>query len=328
MNSAVSLSDLVASLSRRGTPLAMETGLFITLEATEALIDAPRSIALNEIVIHSDGGVQVGQGRAAGEASALAGLARLIESLVSPLPLSVRTFIERIRSGSIPSIQAARAELEALLVPLNRSAARRVLGRIAREQKRNSEGMPPAVALPVSPAPIEHAKNDPIKASKSLEPFEPQTDAVDTVQDRSILEALQAEILASDTALDGLDAVDTDPGEPFELVAATDTVPTFSDAQSTTPDSISTASATSQYAVRRSSRAHRPHELDLHEDETVGEEIDSLATTPLAYQTRTVAPPSRLVAVLSVLVVLLSALVLHNWFTTREAKPVTRLVRR
>jgi hypothetical protein len=104
--------------------------------------------------------------------------------------------VERARAGSIRSLPAVRAELEALLVPLNRAAARRVLGRLVREQQR--------LGTPSAPAPSPA----------------PAGGALDTVIDTSVgAEALLAHSSdavpgATDTHPDRLDSIPPFPRPP------------------------------------------------------------------------------------------------------------------
>src|SRR5947209_4177204 len=136
MADGIRLSDLVAAMARKGSPLATETGLFIALQASEALSDNPAATPLSGVRVMAARMVEVtttSASPAASESDCVRAIASMVEAVVTPIPPGARAMTERARGGQIKTLEGMRAEIEALLVPLNRSAARRVLGRLARE---------------------------------------------------------------------------------------------------------------------------------------------------------------------------------------------------
>lgn len=152
MKHAVRLSDLVEGMARRGTPLATETALFIALQTVETLHDGSRRVSPESVQVTTDGTVEIHtDAPALNERETVASIAALVEAISSSLSPATRALIDRALSGDIPSLAAMRAELEASLIPLNRAAARRVLGRLAREHLRFAETATAGSALDTVP---------------------------------------------------------------------------------------------------------------------------------------------------------------------------------
>jgi hypothetical protein len=130
-----------------------------------------------------------------------------------------RDLVAHVHAGRIGSTTALAAELEALLVPLNRAAARRVLGRLVREHVR-ALGSAPASAS------FEDAEQRP----SSRDVSEPVARADDTHPDGAF-EAFPAipppprlGSLAS-LATTTTSAVDTEPDAPLMRAGDTDDLP-------------------------------------------------------------------------------------------------------
>jgi hypothetical protein len=130
---SVSLDALATGLRRRGTPLASESALFLALECAEAVAAVPRSLSAAVVTIDAEGRVDVTQCDTSSETLAVRTLGQIVSALCEPLPATVREFVRRTEDGSILKVSSATSELEALLVPLNRGAARRVVARLVRE---------------------------------------------------------------------------------------------------------------------------------------------------------------------------------------------------
>lgn len=139
MADSVRLTELVAGCARRGAPLAAETGLFIALQSVEAVRSAPVAVTAEAVRVTAEGTVEVQGSPATTEAGAILGVANVLEAAVNPLPGGARDALRRARSGEVNSLGDLHAEIEALLVPLNRGAARRVLGRLVRDQQKDKE---------------------------------------------------------------------------------------------------------------------------------------------------------------------------------------------
>ncbi len=135
MSDAICLDELAAGLSRRSAVLAPESALFIVFEALEAL--GPRSAVITptDVRVSSDGAVSLGPAldAAIDETSVLEGAVETLEAVLDPVPMGVSELSLKVRSSQIISRGALLSELSAMLVPLNRRAARRLVARLVRE---------------------------------------------------------------------------------------------------------------------------------------------------------------------------------------------------
>lgn len=161
----VKLDDLAASLARRGAPLTPESATFITLECVEALPSPPRVLSPDGVLVAPDGVVSLVEealSPALDDAEALRGAVELLEGMLLVPSAAVMDLAERVREGSVQGRAALVGELTALLTPFNRSAARRMLGRLVREHQRGLAE--PAVlqsdGAESAPAPPEDAGAD------------------------------------------------------------------------------------------------------------------------------------------------------------------------
>ncbi len=136
---ATSLDEMLASLRRRHTPLPYEIGAFIALEVVEGLSDAPAIVSPGDVRITPDGAVMVHSARrASGEESARSAIA-LLSAILSAAGPGVPTHLLTLVDSRAPrDLDRLRMDIEQALVPLNRSASRRVLARVLREAARES----------------------------------------------------------------------------------------------------------------------------------------------------------------------------------------------
>lgn len=145
----VNLEDLASSLARRGAPLTPESATFITLECVEALQSAKRVLSAQGVLIGADGVVSLVEealSPALDDAEVIRGAVELLEGLLNAPTQGVMDLAARARQGAVIGRAALVAELTALLVPFNRGAARRMLGRLVREHLReHSEAQAPAL---------------------------------------------------------------------------------------------------------------------------------------------------------------------------------------
>ncbi|MFW5925745.1 MAG: hypothetical protein ACOCV4_06230 [Myxococcota bacterium] len=138
----VSVEQVVGLLVQRRGRLPFEIGAFVALEACEALLDqGPALVTPADVCIDGEGRVQVtaapGGATSGQSAQALAQvLARLLVAAGHAVPPALLGLVERGPEGGDWSLARLHDELEASLLPLNRSAARRVLSRTLRELHR------------------------------------------------------------------------------------------------------------------------------------------------------------------------------------------------
>jgi hypothetical protein len=138
MSDPMFLDDLALRLSQRSMPLALESALFIVLEAMEALGSRALVLSPGAVMILPDGTIALGGGLdiAHDETSVLEGVVETLEAVLDPIPVGVTELAVKVRSAQLITRGAMLAELGAMLVPLNRRAARRMVGRLAREAVR------------------------------------------------------------------------------------------------------------------------------------------------------------------------------------------------
>ncbi|MDP3278818.1 MAG: hypothetical protein Q8Q09_26740 [Deltaproteobacteria bacterium] len=179
---SVTLDVLVQGLQRRGSPLAPESALFVVLECAEVLAHGPRRLTLTDVHLDAEGNAELSHCESCSESDAIFSLAAVLRRLCDSLTPTALEFASRAEDGDIASIRSAQHELEALLVPLNRAAARRVLARLLREVARESGAG--SVRPPTSPmsAPGAPAASQPQELNPMSE--SPENSAVDTAPDR------------------------------------------------------------------------------------------------------------------------------------------------
>lgn len=152
----VKLDDLAAALARRGAPLTPESAIFIALECVDALKSARRVLSSEGVLVGADGTVSLVEealSPALDEAEVLRGAVELLEGLLVAPTAGVMDLAARVRAGDVATHPAMLAELNALLVPFNRGAARRMLGRLVREHGREHPELPAALATDPGEAP-------------------------------------------------------------------------------------------------------------------------------------------------------------------------------
>jgi len=138
MGEAVRLDALTEEMAGRGVPLQAETALFVALLAVEAMRIQPAVIAADDLSIDPDGAVHIRpEAPTTDDPAAMhESIVGLLETLLVPPPASVLDLGNRVRAGELTARGAFLAELQAMLVPLNRAAATRMLGRLVREHGR------------------------------------------------------------------------------------------------------------------------------------------------------------------------------------------------
>ncbi len=170
----VTVERFVEATKARGQRIPMEMGIFVALEVCERLLEAPASVSASRVRLGPDGVVSLfSVGGSATEAQAARGLLSLLGTLLAasgqPVPPLLQDLARHGPAGDATRLTRIRDELEAALVPLNRAAARRVLGRMVREALR-AEAPPkrgsvlarpdPSPAAPVAPTPSLEADLD------------------------------------------------------------------------------------------------------------------------------------------------------------------------
>ncbi len=138
MSEPVAMDDLVAAMSRRGAPMTPESALFIVLQAVETMKDRRMVIEAAGVEVDDHGAVTLNElcSPAVDDHEVQHGVAALLETALVPTPMAVLDLIARLRAETVFTHSALASELAAALVPLNRGAAQRMLGRLVREHHR------------------------------------------------------------------------------------------------------------------------------------------------------------------------------------------------
>jgi hypothetical protein len=140
MNAAkgVTAEELVRALKRRKAALPAEIGTFVVLETCEVMLQrGAQAVRLANIVISDEGVTRIEDAHASDEEQAAKALHGTLTSLLvaagpAPTP-ALMSLVEQGPSGGEWTLAQLRDDLEASLVPLNRTASRRVLARLVRE---------------------------------------------------------------------------------------------------------------------------------------------------------------------------------------------------
>jgi hypothetical protein len=174
VSSSVSVDELVRALDRKAATLPAEIAAFIALSGCESMIEqGPREVALPQVRVLENGSVTLNAAPCEEEQGARS-LHRVLVALLQAAGPNLPPALTRLRDRSEQDVHTLRAlhdELEATLVPLNRTASRRVLSRFARD----------AAHPLVNPSDVDKALNSlladespandaPKKRARSLEP--------------------------------------------------------------------------------------------------------------------------------------------------------------
>ena len=139
----VTLEHVEVAAKRRRASISSETAGYIALAVADALAAAPAVVQPLQVYINADGNVLLrgaaGRGDdAAAEQSVRALLARLLRVAAGASP----ALVAAARRSNPQGIERLVLELEAALIPANRAAARRAIGRLAREVERANIRLP------------------------------------------------------------------------------------------------------------------------------------------------------------------------------------------
>lgn len=146
----LTLDELLISLRRKRIPIQFEIGTFVVLEACEAVFEGPVRVSCADLSIDDEGRVSVSElaAKATAGESVRAFIDILCDLLLASAPGVPDTLLQLVEHGPTDeqyTLTRLKDDLEVALVPLNRSATRRVLARLVREAKKQSE---PPVAQP------------------------------------------------------------------------------------------------------------------------------------------------------------------------------------
>jgi hypothetical protein len=153
-----SLAELIGAAARKRTGVPPEIAAFLALEVAEGLSTKPAVVETTDVMVTDDGQVAVfPKASSAPEAQAAravgAILARILMGGTSVVPPALNALVNRATDGQrgYGDLATLRKDLEAVLIPLNRGAARRVLARFVREVLRQPTPVHSAQPIPIDP---------------------------------------------------------------------------------------------------------------------------------------------------------------------------------
>ena len=167
---SLTLDRVLAAAARRRAPVSIETAGYIALAIADALTTAPAVVLPAHVHLTQDGDVVLrGAARRGDEQAAEQSVRALLAELLSVAVGASPALTSAARRTTHHGLEALIEELEAGLIPVNRAAARRTMGRLAREVERSGVQVPekrvakpaatitkarrPEQARPRSPAP-------------------------------------------------------------------------------------------------------------------------------------------------------------------------------
>jgi hypothetical protein len=155
IDASVTLDDVFSVVTGKRVPLAPELAGYLALEIAEAAGAGAGEIDPKSVYVGEEGSVAIVRKGGTGDAeTSIRGLlGRLLEASGSQTS-AVAAVAKRKTAGGVSALVE---ELEAALIPVNRSAGRRALARLAREVKRVTQGVgrnasaaPPPMRAPVA----------------------------------------------------------------------------------------------------------------------------------------------------------------------------------
>jgi hypothetical protein len=142
---SVTLSEVKRAARAHRAPLAGESAGYLVLAIADQVLSAPRLVEASGIQLTEDGALRVLSGLASSDADAELSLRRALDQLLLVASSGSAALTRAGRRTAPLGLAALVRELEAALIPVNRSAARRALARVQRETSRAlASGLLPA----------------------------------------------------------------------------------------------------------------------------------------------------------------------------------------
>jgi hypothetical protein len=140
---SLTLDRVLAAAARRRAPVSIETAGYIALAVADALATAPAVVLPAHVHLTQDGEVVLrGAARRGDEQAAEQSVRALLAELLSVAVGASPALTSAARRTTLHGLEALIEELEAGLIPVNRAAARRTMGRLAREVERSGVQVP------------------------------------------------------------------------------------------------------------------------------------------------------------------------------------------
>ena len=182
---SVTLSEVKRAARAHRAPLAGESAGYLVLAIADQVLQAPRLVQASDIQLTEDGALRVMSGHASSDVDAELSLRRALDELLLVASSGSAALTRASRRTAPVGLSSLVRELEAALIPVNRSAARRALARVHRETARalESGSLPdeePQAVAPIA-APVVAAPAAPIVADAVAVPVVAAPVVVDAV---------------------------------------------------------------------------------------------------------------------------------------------------
>ncbi|HKO53511.1 MAG TPA: hypothetical protein VJV79_37640 [Polyangiaceae bacterium] len=170
---SVTLSEVKRAARAHRAPLAGESAGYLVLAIADQVLQAPRLVQAADIQLTEDGALRVVSGQASSDADAELSLRHTLDRLLLVASSGSAALTRASRRTQPLGLSLLVRELEAALIPVNRSAARRALARLHRETARALEsGVLPDdeeqdASAPVAPLAVAELVAPPVVASLS-----------------------------------------------------------------------------------------------------------------------------------------------------------------
>jgi hypothetical protein len=135
LDASVTLEEIFAVVSQKRAPLAPELAGYLVLELAEGA-GAAGEIDSRYVYVSEEGSVALVRGPNEGGGDSESSLRRLLAKLLETAGASTPALASVARRKGGAGVSVLIEELEASLIPVNRSAGKRALARLARETKR------------------------------------------------------------------------------------------------------------------------------------------------------------------------------------------------
>ncbi len=181
---SVTLHDVLEVCEAKKAPLAPELAGYLILGIAEAISPAAGDLDPRGVVIHDEGGLAVMQG-AGGGGDTESSLRALLGRMLAISGAQNQGLAAVARGAPKASLGALVEELEAALIPVNRSAGRRALARLSREIARVRASVPQNKVAPAAAAPKPPPQRQGPPGAPPLQPIA-RPRAASTFDDESI----------------------------------------------------------------------------------------------------------------------------------------------
>ncbi|HET7540764.1 MAG TPA: hypothetical protein VFK05_12855 [Polyangiaceae bacterium] len=205
---SVTLSEVKRAARAHRAPLAGESAGYLVLAIADQVLQAPRLVQAEEVQLSEDGALRVLAGRASSEEDAELSLRGALDQLLLVASSGSAALTRASRRTAPVGLASLVRELEAALIPVNRSAARRALSRLHRETTRALQsGNLPEDEPPKAAESAAALIAQPLAPAKPAVPATPPTELAGPDSSPAVVEAVEssaapliAELCESDAA--------------------------------------------------------------------------------------------------------------------------------